>query len=66
MNLWTCEVWARSGLDDTEVLLSPGDSLIDEMKAWTTEQGGKQNMWNQFQFGSKEDATMFVLRWSNS
>jgi hypothetical protein len=47
-------------------LLSPGDTLIDEMKAWTIAQGGEQTMWNQFGFKSEEDAAMFVLRWSGS
>ena len=66
--MWICEVWSRSTLaePDTEVLLSPGDALINEMKAWTIEQGGKQTMWNHFGFESEADATMFVMRWSES
>ena len=66
--MWICEVWSRWMMTnpDTEVLLSPGDALIDEMKAWTIEQGGKQTMWNQFGFESEADATMFVMRWSES
>lgn len=66
--MWICEVWSRSNLidPDTEVLLSPGDALIDEMKTWTIAQGGEQTMWNQFGFESESDAAMFVLRWSGS
>ena len=68
VNLWICEVWSRSVLNDpeTEVLLSPGDSLLDEMKAWTIAQGGKQTMWNHFSFPTEEGATMFVMRWSGA
>ena len=77
VNLWICEVWSRSVLNDpeTEVLFSPGDSLLDEMKAWTIAQGGKQTimvaygeqtMWNHFSFPTEEGATMFGMRWSGA
>ena len=67
-NRWICEVWSRSNLIDpeTEVLLSPGDALLNEMKVWTIAQGGEQTMWNHFGFETEGDATMFVLRWSSA
>jgi hypothetical protein len=61
---WTCEVWVRSFLGDTEVLLSSEDRVIEEMRVWTLEQGGERTAWNRFSFPSEEGATMFVLRWS--
>jgi hypothetical protein len=62
--MWICEVWSRSMLDETEVLLSPGDALLDKMKAWTIQQRGKQTMWNHFQFESEADTVMFDLSWT--
>jgi hypothetical protein len=64
-NGWICEVWVRSFVEDTEVLFSPDDSLIEEMAVWTREQGGEQGSWNHFWFPTEEGATMFVLRWSS-
>jgi len=61
-----CEVWMRSFVGDTEVLLSTDDLLIEEMRVWTVEQGGKQGSWNHFWFPTEEGATMFVLRWSSA
>jgi len=61
---WICEVWVRSFVEDTEVLFSPEDSLIEKMAVWTREQGGEQLSWNHFWFPTEEQATMFVLRWS--
>lgn len=63
---WTCEVWVRSFVEDTEVLFSPEDSLIEEMAIWTREQGGERTAWNRFSFPTEEGATMFVLRWSDA
>ena len=62
---WICEVWNRSLIEDTEVLLSSDDRLIEEMRRWTSEHGGEQVSWNHFWFPSEQDATMFVLRWSS-
>ena len=50
-------------IEETELLLGPDDTMLDEMKSWTIAQGGQQNMWNQFQFKSEADAVMFVLSW---
>lgn len=63
-NGWICEVWVRSFVEDTEVLLSIEDRLIEEMRQWTVENGGEQGSWNHFWFPTEEQVTMFLIRWN--
>ena len=60
---WQIEVWDfYSG--ETEVVLSLADALIEEMANWTKANRGRRTAWNIFEFKTKNDALLFIMRWS--
>jgi hypothetical protein len=61
---WQIEVWDKSYSSDTEVLLSVGDVLIEEMANWIKDNKGRRTAWNIFEFKTKNDALLFIMRWS--
>ena len=61
---WQIEVWDKSYSGDTEVLLSLEDTLIEKMADWTKANRGRRTAWNIFEFKTKNDALLFIMRWS--
>jgi hypothetical protein len=42
---------------------SPGNATIETITAWCKEQGIRRTSWNMWKFSSKEEMTMFILKW---
>jgi hypothetical protein len=61
---WQIEVWDKSYSGDTEVLLSLEDTLIEKMANWIKDNKGRRTAWNIFEFKTKNDALLFIMRWS--
>ena len=61
---WQIEVWEYHRQGETEVLLSVGDNELEAMKAWISDIRGRRTAWNIFEFKTKNDALLFIMRWS--
>jgi hypothetical protein len=61
---WQIEVWDIYNNNDTEMLLSTSDAEIEEMSAWIKANRGRRTAWNIFEFETKNDALLFIMRWS--
>jgi hypothetical protein len=57
---WNVEVWD----EDEYSVYSPNDEYLKNMTAWARANRGRRMSWNQFWFQNKNDALLFILRWS--
>ena len=60
---WEIIVWERSIQGETEILLSVGDHELDEMTTWVKANRGRRTAWNYYEFETKNDALLFIMRW---